>query len=78
MAKISAEKASFMERLMATFKFLKKKWNEPSTHASLSVLCTSAGVQLPDTTIGHVFVIGGVAFGALGIWFNEAEAKTEV
>ena len=63
-----------MDKFLGAFYFLKDRWNEPSSHASISAVCGMIGIQFPENEIGHVFNVAAIAFGALGFFFKEGKA----
>tara|TARA_R110000764_G_scaffold223519_1_gene312418 strand:+ start:412 stop:579 length:168 start_codon:yes stop_codon:yes gene_type:complete len=48
---------------------------EPSTMASVGVLLSAAGLQLPDAIIGNVIAIVGAAAALLGMLMREKGEK---
>lgn len=65
-----------MEKVLGMFYFLKERWDEPSSHASLSAICGMIGIQFPETQIGHILNVAAIAFGALGFFFKEGKSLT--
>ena len=48
---------------------------EPSTMASVGVLLSAAGLQLPDAIVGNVIAIVGAAAALLGMLMREKGEK---
>lgn len=67
-----------MDKLLGVFIFLKRKLKEPSTQASLAAVCAMVGYKLDPGMIQDFLNTGTLVFGALGFFFDEAEAKVKV
>ncbi len=67
-----------MDKVLGVFIFVKGRLTEPSTMASLSSVCTMAGIQLNQGAIQDGLVVLGLVFGALGFFVKEAKPLTNV
>lgn len=67
-----------MDKLLGLFLYLKRKWDEPSTHASLCAVCAYAGVHVDPGLVQDFFNVATIFFGGLGFFFNEAKPKVTI
>lgn len=67
-----------MEKTIGAFIFLKRRWREPSTQASLAVICQAIGHSVNVEMINSVLDMATIAFGVLGFFFREAKPMAEV
>jgi len=67
-----------MGKLITLYKYLLKRWKEPSTHAAIASICMGLSVQLPDSSINAWFTTLGVVFGGLGIFVKEGIPETSI
>lgn len=65
-----------MDKVLAAFYFLKERWTEPSSQASLAAVFGMLGLQFPESEIGHVFNVASIFFGALGFFFKEGKPSS--
>lgn len=67
-----------MEKALGAFIFFKNRWREPSTQASLAVICQAIGHTVDTAVINSVLELATIAFGMMGFFFKEAKPLTEV
>ena len=57
--------------MKAILSMVASRAKEPSTMASVGVLLSAAGLQLPDAVVGNVIVIVGAISALLGMLMSE-------
>lgn len=67
-----------MGKLLGMFLFLRDRWNEPSSRASLVGLCALAGYKIDPGIIQDGFNVAAIAFGLLGFLTAESKPLTKV
>lgn len=67
-----------MEKIMGAFLYIKRKWREPSTQASLCALSAYLGVHVDVVIIQDFLNLATIGFGVLGFFYNEAKPATKV
>lgn len=64
-----------MEQVIQTVEYLKERWQEPSSHAAMSAICQTLGLQLNEGTVQTLFQVLSVGFGVAGIWIGERKDR---
>jgi hypothetical protein len=67
-----------MGKLLGLFIWLKKRIKEPSTHASLAIVCQALKIEVDFVMIDHYLNLATIAFGALGFFLKEKGPETVV
>jgi len=62
-----------MEKVLGAFIWLKANLQQPSTMASLAIMCQTVGIQLDEDSIQNVLNVATLFFGLLGFFFQEAK-----
>lgn len=67
-----------MGSILGLFIWLKARLNEPSTHASLAVVCQALKVEIDIEVINHWLNLASILFGAAGFFVKEKGPLTVV
>ena len=67
-----------MEKILGMYVYILHRCKEPSTHAALSALATSAGLNVESGFLHNLLILIGVAFGGMGFFVKEGKPETVI
>lgn len=67
-----------MDKIMGMYIYLNRRCREPSTHAALCALFSSAGLSVESGFLHNILILVSLAFGSLGFFVKEGKAETVI